>query len=724
MYTVSDAFNAAIVNGSEQRIWIRMEDGTFLDGSDVHQNGISLSEQMNPEENLTIGSCASSEFKAYLLNDLGLLNGYTFGEATVLLGVNVSETSNPYAGTLTTVIHYGQSDAVTVQGFLSQPYLKVNGSASQYAPPFPVYSLIASGLNLYAISVQGDVWQAVWQADVGQLVPLTKGSTWNDLSQSTWDEVSTTTWASYSPYMEITPFMQNKAAAYAAKGRALSVADNTVYEFGTTVAQFEYVPLGVFEIEKPSQTHDSIIEINAFDRMSLFDVNADEFVSNISYPTTPASMLAGLCDYVGIPLATVSFINSTRTIAQAPAQFEELTCREFLKWIAEMACACARMTRDGELELAWFGNAGFTISESNLYSAQVSEYEVAVIDKLKIMGATDDVGVIIGDGVNGYTILDNPLLYGDSDSQVRAYGVPIYNRLNAFAAYTPLVVTTVTGGANWAVQAGDILTVQTLEGTYLMPIFIQTIYWSSAASAVYENAGDPYRPVLSETNRRIWAQDRAMYVLQTSVDGLNSEVSKKVGDDEIISRINQSAESITIEASKINLNGAITANQYFKINLDGSIESIAGQIGGFSIGQDELSGNNGFVLNASAGSIQFQNGTISTVAGILQLINVSSGILLNASSVQLGTGSSQVNVLGTLTVNGNPISPALGGRGSCTYQWSSIPGASTLGTGYAIVASDAGSTGYLIKTRYNGGWQWCIDGASGSTTASWIAVST
>lgn len=44
--------------------------------------------------------------------------------------------------------------------------------------------------------------------------------------------------------------------------------------------------------------------------------------------------------------------------------------------------------------------------------------------------------------------------------------------------------------------------------------------------------------------------------LQITADGITSEVSKKVGNDEVISRINQSAEGIQIQANKVNIEGA------------------------------------------------------------------------------------------------------------------------------------------------------------------------
>lgn len=71
--------------------------------------------------------------------------------------------------------------------------------------------------------------------------------------------------------------------------------------------------------------------------------------------------------------------------------------------------------------------------------------------------------------------------------------------------------------------------------------------------------------------------------IRQTADSINTEVSKKVNGDEIISKINQSAENVSIEANKINLNGAVTANQNFKIGSDGSMEALSGLIGEWQI---------------------------------------------------------------------------------------------------------------------------------------------
>ncbi|WP_455618819.1 phage tail spike protein [Eisenbergiella sp.] len=68
--------------------------------------------------------------------------------------------------------------------------------------------------------------------------------------------------------------------------------------------------------------------------------------------------------------------------------------------------------------------------------------------------------------------------------------------------------------------------------------------------------------------------------IKLNADAIALEVSKKVGADEIISKINQSAESIDIEAGKINLNGIVTANQNFRILEDGSMQAKNGKFEG------------------------------------------------------------------------------------------------------------------------------------------------
>lgn len=105
-------------------------------------------------------------------------------------------------------------------------------------------------------------------------------------------------------------------------------------------------------------------------------------------------------------------------------------------------------------------------------------------------------------------------------------------------------------------------------------------------------------------------------------------ITSKVAKGEIISTINQSAESISIDASKINLNGVVTANNYFKINTNGSMEATnatisgsitanSGNIGGFTISRAANQGtsaqgghfyNTSFYKHSNDGTYEYEVG--------------------------------------------------------------------------------------------------------------------
>jgi len=90
--------------------------------------------------------------------------------------------------------------------------------------------------------------------------------------------------------------------------------------------------------------------------------------------------------------------------------------------------------------------------------------------------------------------------------------------------------------------------------------------------------------------------------LRVTADGITSEVSKKVGANEIISRINQSAESVYISASKVDIDGVITA-----INGGSTTTIDGGKITTNSIGADKIK-----VSEIQIGAAQISSGTIDT----------------------------------------------------------------------------------------------------------------
>lgn len=82
-----------------------------------------------------------------------------------------------------------------------------------------------------------------------------------------------------------------------------------------------------------------------------------------------------------------------------------------------------------------------------------------------------------------------------------------------------------------------------------------------------------YESDLAKAENRITAAE-------TSITQHSAEIALTVKKDDVISSINQSAESVAIQASKIKLEGLVTANNNFKILTDGSIEAVNGKFAG------------------------------------------------------------------------------------------------------------------------------------------------
>ncbi len=105
--------------------------------------------------------------------------------------------------------------------------------------------------------------------------------------------------------------------------------------------------------------------------------------------------------------------------------------------------------------------------------------------------------------------------------------------------------------------------------------------------------------------------------MNSAIELVNEKISSKVSKGEIASEINQTAQSVKIAASKIDFNGAVTANEYFKILEDGSMECLAGKIGGFSIDETSLyayaTGNYKMQIDSVDKKIKVSDGTVQQI---------------------------------------------------------------------------------------------------------------
>lgn len=88
-----------------------------------------------------------------------------------------------------------------------------------------------------------------------------------------------------------------------------------------------------------------------------------------------------------------------------------------------------------------------------------------------------------------------------------------------------------------------------------------------------------------------WRSEASLKITDSAIVATvtsSSSWATKADKANLISQINQSAEQVAISASKIKLEGIITANGNFKILADGSMETINGRLGGWTIGGNNM----------------------------------------------------------------------------------------------------------------------------------------
>lgn len=699
MYSASPAFhNAVVANNVVTRLLMQFSDGTFLTGEDV--KNIDITYPMNEETELTMGRCVSSELRTDLLNYDALLNDFTYGECKLSLGIQLTtETWSKPAGNATVVSNYGSSQAVTITAQAQTPFILVNNTASAAQPSFAPTCLVLLNNILYA----GD-GEHLWMATVDDST-LTEVSavTWANVSAKTWAQVSSQTWVGLSQ-QNVNAFMAHKLQRWS--GRGLSFQDSVGYEFTSSgVDKYEYVPLGTFYFDTPEKRRVASISCEALDGMQLFNVDVDDWWASLTWPLTRGQLLASLCTYVGVTLKTTTFPGSTESIASAPMAGNGFVGKDVLGWIAETACTYARMSRDDQLELVWFAAQDVKLTQNQHFGDSPAEYETPAVEALHVQVANTDLGVMLPENGSGneYQVLDNPLYYGSTETEIRGKAQDLYNRLVAFPAYTPNSVDAV---CDWSIEPGDIIQVVGGDGTTrTLPIFRMTLKWAGGwARATYECTGGTGRKPAPQSKRREFAAYRAYHKLEVDITGIKSEIGDVQG--------NVANLEITASELRTQISGKIDGSEAQSL-IDQTVDKISLEV-------SSGSGGSSFVLKKDG--VQISSDTVDITANAINLSTANISGTLSASYIDAANLHVQGANIDNLTVTNAMID---------TLYASKIVGGSGTGGGYVPYgavsdASHALDSVYVDTLRIMGGSNYSIYAAlspngiaAGGKTISW-----
>ena len=551
MINTSTELELAIAYEYPQRVILKMC-GTTLSNEDIAaSSGLDFIDEVNADTELRIGNAISNTLSFTLLNQDGQFNTVDFSGLSIdaFLGARtttITETS-PYVGGRTVALSNGST---VISGASQAPYLYKDGApVLKNAPSFPVYALVLIDTTLTAIGANGEAMRYT----------LT-GSRLNYLDTYTPTAVEL---AQYKRYARDRVAFSHKTANIPTTYKWFKINGKAVLQTDT----YEFVPLGKFTADKPERQRERLIRVTASDRMRLFDKSSDGFYAALTYPATLGEIFTQLCAFVGVETETTTFINSSKSFTEAPMTIKDGTCRELLSWIAEAACSFARFNRDGKLELAWFGTTGKMFTPRQTFSLTPAEYTVKKIDKLQVSVSKNDIGVVIPEdasaAINGYQIVDNPLLYGAKDEDIRPYAQLIYARLIQFKEYTPVRLKTV---GDWRIQAGDIISIKdTNDITYTFPVFYHAIHWNGKAKSDFEATGSELRPPMSAHNRELIRDGARFHEFKVDIEGFESLLNN--------ARLRFDENGLTVFNAGMRVKNGMddNADTMFEVDTDGNI---------------------------------------------------------------------------------------------------------------------------------------------------------
>lgn len=322
----------------------------------------------------------------------------------------------------------------------------------------------------------------------------------------------------------------------------------------------------------------------------------------------------------------------------------------------------------------------YRINKSDYITADYEDYIVEPITKLQIRSSNSDVGTIIGNGSNAYIIENNMLIYQKTADEMQTIAQNIYNKISKIR-YRPF---TADLRGNPCLEVGDairILTKNAIVESYVLERDFKGIqalrdsfssvgeqYYSEKVNSTQtsikqlENRSNKLERTIEETKSTITdvENDLSSQIKQTA-ESITTEVSKKVGSDEIISKINQSPESISIEARKINLRGTIVVS--------------------------DLASNSGI---ATSEDIPTNNNQLANGAGYETASSIKNTVITKdyIETLQVKAGSVDAEDITGININGKTIT---GASGEFTRSFE-------VDNGVILIKADDSLGDFLIKT--------------------------
>lgn len=570
-YSVSQDFKTAIKDQTAQKSCLILFDDLFFSTADFTDSGVVFNQYFNTSDDLTFGDCPSDTLSFSVVANGGL-KAYPFGDAKTFLGVQTGTESFTMPSGYNGYISYGSTVySAREDGFYKDSTKLVDGN---------FFSVVSDGVYVWGHGEPGTYKHEIGSNTASKVMLIT--------------------------------FMQRKLAS----GLSAVFSANTATVWTATEKQtWEYVPMGVYRVERPKSTVGQTVNIqDAYDRMTLFDKDASEFLSGLAYPKTLGQIYTALCTFVGVSYVSSTFTYSTTSYASSPFPDSSCTLRDVLSWIAERARSVAHFNRVGVLDLVWCGSTQaeeLTPDQVQADGFMVSEYVTEPVDSV-LLKSTDGSSLSFGSTFNNpYQIFGNPFITTISSSDLDAYkAIPTYVpvELGVFECDPSIDLGDLIGTlgvskkyVSFADAMGVALTdrygvvfAEEADGAFSFPLMNREVQFIGAIRATYTATGGKQREYDADNTE----YNALISVNETQLD----DAIDSLDQAEIMDRLTGGSDQqgIYLYNGKIYING-----EYIKAN---SIN--ANLIYGGTLSGAEINIGNGAFTVDSTGTVSITKGTL------------------------------------------------------------------------------------------------------------------
>ena len=364
--------------------------------------------------------------------------------------------------------------------------------------------------------------------------------------------------------------------------------------------QDEPYQLGEYKVYSDKPTADRLYkDIVAYDAMyDILNAEVSEWYNSLTFPMTLRQFRDSFCTYVGVEQEEITLINDDMTVEKT-IDPGELPGKTVIEAICEINGCFGHIGRNGKLryvvleqmieglypaddlypsdDLYPADPMGTTeVSRSHYISCQYEDFICQHIDKLQIRQEENDIGAISGTGNNCYIIEDNFLVYGKSAEDLQSIADNVLSVIGV-VWYRPAQVE---ARGNPCLEVGDGILLHTTRETIYTYILQRTLKGIQALRDSYTAEGEEYRngqvnglqkqiiQLKGKSNVLTRTVEETRLELRDVNQNLSAQISinakqilTKVSKDNIVSEINQTAESIKIKAERIDLVGIVNADE-------------------------------------------------------------------------------------------------------------------------------------------------------------------